>query len=287
MTSQTLDNPQTRSHSESHPGSEQDMDRKPQYTPLVKGSGRLAGKVAIITGGDSGIGRGVAEAFASEGADVAILFYDETEDAQETKQAIEGYGKRCLTVAGDVGDPEFCHSAVQSVIETFGKLDILVNNAAEQTPQDDPLKISTDQLERTFRTNIYGYFFMTQAALPYLKSGAAIVNTASVVAFKGSPQLLDYSATKGAIVAFTRSLSQTLIEKGIRVNMVAPGPIWTPLITSTFPKEKQETFGQDTPMKRPGQPNEVASAFVFLASPESAYIAGQTLHVNGGEIVNA
>lgn len=269
------------------PGIEAEMTPPPVYIkPDYLAAGKLRGKVAVITGGDSGIGRAVAVHYAREGADVAIVYLDETQDAQKTKKLVEDAGQRCLTIAGDVGDPEFCQQAVQQTVDALGGLDILVNNAAEQHPQESLTDISPEQLEKTFRTNIFGYFYMAQAALPHLKEGATIINTSSVTDYKGSPQLLDYSSTKGAIVAFTRSLSMQLIEKGIRVNGVAPGPIWTPLIPSTFPPEKVETFGADVPMKRPGQPAEVATCFVFLASDDSSYLSGQFLHPNGGEVVN-
>jgi NAD(P)-dependent dehydrogenase (short-subunit alcohol dehydrogenase family) len=217
---------------------------------------------------------------------VAIVYLNEHGDAKETQALVRKEGRRCLTIDGDVGDPAFCRQAVEHAVSQLGRLDILVNNAAEQHPQESIEQISVEQLERTFRTNIFAQFFLTQAALPHLKPGSAIINTASVTAYKGSPKLLDYSATKGAIVAFTRSLSQALVEKGIRVNGVAPGPIWTPLIPSTVPPDKVAQFGADVPMKRAGQPEEVASCYVFLASEDSSYIAGQILHPNGGEIVN-
>jgi NAD(P)-dependent dehydrogenase (short-subunit alcohol dehydrogenase family) len=258
------------------------MAEKREY----RGSGKLRDKVALITGGDSGIGRAVAIAFAKEGAHVAVVYLDEHGDAEETRRQVEQEDRRCLLIAGDIGDEAFCQQAIQQTVEVLGQLDILVNNAAEQHPQDSIEKISAEQLERTFRTNIFAMFFLTKAALAHLKPGSTIVNTASVTAYKGSPQLLDYSSTKGAIVAFTRSLSMSLVEKGIRVNAVAPGPIWTPLIPSTFPPEKVAAFGTDVPMKRAGQPAEVATCFVFLASDDSSYISGQTLHPNGGEIVN-
>lgn len=254
--------------------------------PEYKAAGKLAGKAALVTGGDSGIGRAVAVLFAKEGADVAVAYLNEHPDAEKTKAEVEAEGRKCILLPGDAGRETFGMEAVEKTVEAFGKLDILVNNAAEQHPQSSIEDISEAQLERTFRTNIFAYFFMVKAALPHLKEGSAIINTASVTAFKGSPQLLDYSATKGAIVAFTRSLSQTLIEKGIRVNAVAPGPIWTPLIPSTFPEEKVASFGENVPMKRAGQPVEVATCYVFLASDDASYIAGQTLHPNGGEVVN-
>lgn len=269
------------------PGVESQMTPKPKADDAqYQGSGKLKDKVALITGGDSGIGRAVAIAFAKEGADVAIVYLNEHDDAKETKHLVEAQGRRALTIAGDVGDENFCQQAVLQTMDAFGKLDILVNNAAEQHPQKSIEDISKEQLERTFRTNIFSMFFMTKAALKYLKEGSSIVNTTSVTAYKGSPQLLDYSSTKGAIVAFTRSLSQNLIEKGIRVNAVAPGPIWTPLIPSTFPEEKVETFGKQVPMQRAGQPEEVAPSFVFLASDDASYFAGQVLHPNGGTVIN-
>jgi NAD(P)-dependent dehydrogenase (short-subunit alcohol dehydrogenase family) len=269
------------------PGTESKMTPKPQSDDAnYKGSGKLEGKVALITGADSGIGRAVAIAFAKEGADVGIMYLSEHDDAKETKGLVEKYGRRAVALAGDIGDEAFCQSAVQQVVDEFGKLDILVNNAAEQHPQESIEDITKEQLEKTFRTNIFSMFFMTKAAMKHLKEGSAIINTTSVTAYKGSPQLLDYSSTKGAIVAFTRSLSQNLLEKGIRVNGVAPGPIWTPLIPSTFPPEKVATFGKQVPMQRAGQPEEVAPSYVFLASDDSSYISGQVLHPNGAEVIN-
>jgi NAD(P)-dependent dehydrogenase (short-subunit alcohol dehydrogenase family) len=274
-------------HQDQQPGRESEMTPQPKAEDSsYRGSGKLRNKVALITGGDSGIGRAAAIAFAKEGADVAIVYLNEHEDAKETQRQVEQEGRRCVTIAGDVGQESFCQQAVQQAVAELGKLDILVNNAAEQHPQESIEDITEEQLDRTFRTNIYGYFFMVKAALKHLGQGSAIINTTSVTAYKGSPQLLDYSSTKGAILAFTRSLSQSLIEKGIRVNAVAPGPIWTPLIPSTFPADKVAEFGKDVPMKRPGQPEEVANCYVFLASDDSSYIAGQTLHPNGGEVVN-
>ncbi len=269
------------------PGTESEMTPKPKADdPQYQGSGKLKGKVALITGADSGIGRAVAIAFAKEGADVAILYLNEHDDAKETKKLVEAQGRRAVTIAGDIGDESFCQQAVQQTVDEFGKLDILINNAAEQHPQDSIEDITKEQLERTFRTNIFSMFFMTKAALKYLKEGSAIINTTSVTAYKGNKQLLDYSSTKGAIVAFTRSLSQNLVSKGIRVNAVAPGPIWTPLIPSTFPPEKVESFGKEVPMQRPGQPEEVAPSYVFLASDDASYMSGQVLHPNGAEVVN-
>lgn len=276
--------PQTQ---DQQPGRETQMNPRPDYEPRYPGSGRLKGKVALITGGDSGIGRAVAVLFAREGANVAILYLNEGEDAQETKRLVEREGGKCLTIAGDVGDPGFAGAAVGQTIKEFGKLDILINNAAEQHPQKEIADITPEQIERTFRTNIFGYFHMTQAAMPHLKEGGAIINTTSVTAYRGSSELLDYSATKGAIVAFTRSLAQKLAEKNIRVNGVAPGPIWTPLIPSTFDADKVKSFGANTPMKRPGQPNEVAPSFLFLACADSSYITGSVLHPNGGDPTEA
>jgi NAD(P)-dependent dehydrogenase (short-subunit alcohol dehydrogenase family) len=272
----------------SRPGRQSAMKTQPQTEKSTYiGSGKLLGKIALITGGDSGIGRAVAIAFAKEGASVAIGYLDEEKDAQETKRQVEAEGTLCLLLPGDVGDPDFCAEMVQRVLDEYGRLDIVVNNAAEQHPQDDVTHITKEQLERTFRTNVFSMFYLTQAAMPHLKAGSTIINTTSVVAFKGHPVLLDYAATKGAAVALTRSLALSLADKKIRVNTVAPGPIWTPLIPSTFPKDKVEEFGKDTPLGRPGQPEEVAPAFVFLAADDSSYITGQTIHVNGGSIVNA
>jgi NAD(P)-dependent dehydrogenase (short-subunit alcohol dehydrogenase family) len=274
-------------HQDQQPGIESEMTPRPRAVdPEHRGSGKLDGKVALITGGDSGIGRAVAIAFAKEGADVAVAYLNEHGDAEETKRCVEAHGARCELFAGDIGDEAFCRGLVEQAVQRLGRLDVLVNNAAEQHPRDSIDQISEQQLERTFRTNIFAMFFLVKAALPHLGEGSAIINTTSVTAYKGSPQLLDYSATKGAIVAFTRSLSQALVEQGIRVNGVAPGPIWTPLIPSTFPEDKVAEFGKDVPMQRPGQPEEVASCFVFLASNDSSYMAGQILHPNGGTVVN-
>ena len=272
---------------EQRPGKESEMTPQPKADDSkYRGSGKLQGKVALITGGDSGIGRAVAIAYAKEGADVVIVYLNEHDDAKQTKQLVEAEGRKAVAIAGDIGDENFCKQAVQQAVDELGKLDILVNNAAEQHPQDSIEQISAEQLERTFRTNIFGMFFMTKAAMPHLKEGSAIVNTTSVTAYQGNPTLLDYSSTKGAIVAFTRSLSKSLIEKGIRVNAVAPGPVWTPLIPSTFPEDKVANFGKQVPMKRPGQPEEIAPSYVFLASDDSSYIAGQVIHPNGGTVVN-
>lgn len=274
-------------HQTRQPGLQTEMNPQPvTIKDSYKGSGKLKNKTAIISGGDSGIGRAVAVHFAKEGADVAILYLNEHEDADETKRLVEQEGRRCLAIAGDIGDEAFCKEAVKQTIEAFGKLDIVVNNAAEQHPQPNFLNITAAQLEKTFRTNVFGCFFLTKAALPHLKSGSAIINTASITAYEGNEQLIDYSATKGAIVAFTRSLAKALVDQGIRVNGVAPGPIWTPLIPSTFKSEQVATFGANTPMKRPGQPCEVAPCYVFLASDESSYMTGQMLHVDGGKFVS-
>lgn len=272
-------------HQEQQPGIESEMRPRPKHDPRFPGSGRLAGKVALITGGDSGIGRACAVLFAREGADVAIVYLEETDDARETKRLIEGEGRRALAIAGDIGDEEFCQAVVARVVKELGHLDVVVNNAAEQHPVDDLTAISAEQLRRTFGTNVFGYFYITKAALPHLSKGSAIVNTTSVTAYRGSKQLIDYSATRGAIVAFTRALAQSLASRGIRVNGVAPGPIWTPLIPSTFDEEKVGKFGADVPLGRAGEPNEVAPCHLFLACEDSSYMTGQVLHPNGGEIV--
>jgi NAD(P)-dependent dehydrogenase (short-subunit alcohol dehydrogenase family) len=274
--------PQTQGQ---QPGREAPMHPQPDFTPRYPGSGRLAGKAAIITGGDSGIGRAIAALFAREGADVALVFLEERGDARRTAELVREEGRDCLTIAGDVGDESFCRRVVDLTLERFGRLDILVNNAAEQHPKSSIDEISAQQLARTFQTNIFGYFFMAKAALKHMKQGAAVINVTSVTAYRGSSHLIDYASTKGAIVAFTRSLAQAVVERGIRVNGVAPGPIWTPLIPSTFPEDKVASFGKQVPMKRPGQPNEVAPAALFLACEDASYMTGQVLHPNGGEIV--
>jgi NAD(P)-dependent dehydrogenase (short-subunit alcohol dehydrogenase family) len=272
---------------EERPGKEWKMKPRPQAArPEYKPSGKLQDKVAFITGGDSGIGRAVAILFAKEGANVSISYLTEHRDAEETKRLVEETGRECLTMAGDIGYERHCVHMIEQTVERFGRLDIVINNAAEQHPQDDISKIDAEQLERTFRTNIFSQFFVTKAAMKHLKEGASIINTTSVTAYRGSPKLLDYSSTKGAIVAFTRSLSMALAERGIRVNAVAPGPIWTPLIPSTFPAEKVQKFGSDVPLKRAGEPAEVAPCFLFLACADSSYMTGQVLHPNGGEIIN-
>lgn len=274
-------------HQDQQPGIQSKMNPLPISIYEHHSQGvKLKDKVALISGGDSGIGRAVALAFAREGANVAITYLNEHDDAAATKQGVEQFGRACLTIAGDIGDEQVCNLAVMQTIKQFGQLDILVNNAAEQHVQTSIENISAAQLERTFRTNIFSYFYLSKAALPYLKSGSTIINTTSVTAYAGNEQLIDYSATKGAIVAFTRSLSLSLIKQGIRVNGVAPGPIWTPLIPASFNDEHVAAFGQNTPMQRAGQPAEVAPCYVFLASNDSLYMSGQILHVNGGTIVN-
>jgi len=274
-------------HQNQQPGIESEMDPLPiSVDDNYKSSGKLDGKTAIITGGDSGIGKSTAIYFAKEGADVAIVYLEEQADAEDTKQLIEAEGRQCLLFSGDIGSEDYCKNIVKQVMDSFGKIDILVNNAAEQHPQKSLLNITAAQLEKTFRTNIFSFFYMTKMALPHLKKGASIINTASITAYKGHEELLDYSATKGAIVTFTRSLALQLAPQGIRVNGVAPGPIWTPLIPSTFTADQVAVFGSTTPLGRAGQPHELAPAYVFLASDDSSYISGQMIHINGGEIIN-
>ena len=264
------------------------MEPEPQSAVRrAAGEGRLEGRVAIITGGDSGIGRAVAIAFAREGADVAIVYLDEHEDAERTRCDVEDEGRQCLAIQGDVREEAFCQRAVEQTVERFRRLDIVVNNAAVQYPQDSICEITAEQLERTFRTNVFAQFFMVKAALAHLQEGAAIINTTSVTAYRGSGHLLDYSASKGAIVAFTRSLAEALSPAGIRVNAVAPGPVWTPLIPATFSAEHVGRFGEYTPMQRPGQPTEIAPSYVFLASDDASYMSGQVLHPNGGQPVGS
>lgn len=274
-------------HQEKQPGKRKLTTPVPQSdSEHYVGSGKLKDKVALVTGADSGIGRSAAIAFAKEGADVAIVYYDEHEDAASARSKIEQAGRRCITISGDVGEESFCREAVAKTLDEFGKLNVLVNNAGEQHPQESIEEISTEQLERTFRTNILSMFHFTRAALKHLHDGDAIVNTTSVTAYRGSWHLIDYASTKGAIVGFTRSLSLTLAKDPcIRVNAVAPGPIWTPLIPASFEEEKMPEFGRNTPMGRPGQPDELAAAYVFLASADSSYMTGQVLHLNGGELI--
>jgi NAD(P)-dependent dehydrogenase (short-subunit alcohol dehydrogenase family) len=274
-------------HQDRQPGREREMRPRPDYTPKYPGAGKLKDKVAIITGGDSGIGRAVAVAMAREGAQVAILYLEEQDDAEETQRLVEREGSRAVLFRGDIGDEMFCWETVERINEDFGRIDILVNNAAEQHEVDDPLDLDAAQIERTFRTNVFSFFHMTRACLQYMQAGASIINTTSITAYRGHKTLIDYAATKGAIVSLTRSLSQALVDKGIRVNGVAPGPIWTPLIPASFDAEKTARHGESAPMERAGQPNEVAPCYVFLASEDASYMTGQVLHPNGGNVVNA
>lgn len=275
-------------HQDHQPGSEAAMTPRPKAEMQnYKAGGKLKGKIAIVTGGDSGIGRAAAIGFAKEGANVVIAYLDEHEDAKETQRHIEAAGRECVLLAGDVGDPAFCNRMIETAMTSYGRLDILVNNAAQQYPQESIANITDEQLEKTFRINIFSMFYAVRAAMPHLKPGARIINTTSVTAYRGSSHLLDYSATKGAIVAFTRSLSQQLAEKGILVNAVAPGPVWTPLIPSSFDAKHVEGFGEKVPLGRAGEPDEIAPAYIFLASDDSSYMTGQVLHPNGGEVVNA
>ncbi len=275
-------------HQDQEPGHESKLEPKPEWQPRYRGSDRLKGKVALITGADSGIGRAVAALFAREGADIAIIYLCEHDDAKMTKAIVEKEGRKAITIAGDIGDKGFCERAVQDTVDQLGKLDLLINNAGEQHPDKDITDIDEDQLRRTFQTNIFGMFFMTQAARPHLSKGSAIINTTSETTYQGSKLLLDYSSTKGAILGFTRSLAKNLVKDGIRVNGVAPGPIWTPL--NPFggqPEDKLPEFGKDTPMGRPGQPNEVAPSFLFLACDDSSYMTGQILHPDGGNTTSS
>jgi NAD(P)-dependent dehydrogenase (short-subunit alcohol dehydrogenase family) len=282
--SDRLQPPQQQEH---QPGRETEMHPRPDYAPKYPGAGKLKDKVVLITGGDSGIGRAVAVAMARESAKIAIVYLEEHKDADETLSAIKGEKSRGIKIAGDVGSEKFCRETVDTTIKEFGRLDIVVNNAAEQHEVDDLSELTEAQLERTFRTNVFSFFFMMKAALPHLKEGASIINSTSVTAYKGHKTLLDYSATKGAIVTMTYSLSEALVGKGIRVNAVAPGPIWTPLIPASFEAEHVAKHGAATPMKRAGQPNEVAPCYVFLASDDASYITGQVLHPNGGTVVGS
>jgi NAD(P)-dependent dehydrogenase (short-subunit alcohol dehydrogenase family) len=285
-----MSEPKSRHHpaqeQDRQPGLRSEMTPKPQADMKgYRGTGKFAGRAALISGGDSGIGRAVAIGFAKEGADVAILYLDEHDDARSTQSLIEAEDRRCIAIAGDLGDEGFCREAVARAVEAFGRLDLLVNNAAEQHPQDRLEDISAAQMERTFRTNIFGMFHLTKAALAHLPDGATIVNTTSVTAYRGSPHLIDYASTKGAIVAFTRSLAGNLKQRRIRVNAVAPGPVWTPLIPGSFPADKVESFGENTFLGRPLEPDEIAPCYIFLASDEGIAMTGQVLHPNGGEIV--
>ncbi|WP_350282914.1 SDR family oxidoreductase [Nitrosomonas sp.] len=270
------------------PGFENEMSPEPIYDDKsYKGSEKLKGKVALITGGDSGIGRAVAVGFAKEGANVAIIYLDEHEDAEDTLKAIEPYGVKSLKLATDVSKVENCYQLISEVVEEFGQLNVLVNNAGKQFPQENFLNITPAQLLETFETNIFSMFYMTQAALPHMQKGDSIINTSSITAYRGSPTLIDYSSTKGAISTFTRSLSINLSGKGIRVNSVAPGPIWTPLIPASFDAEKVKKHGEETPMERRGQPSELAPAYIYLASKDSTYVTGQAIHVNGGDFISS
>ncbi|MEJ1157152.1 SDR family oxidoreductase [Prosthecomicrobium sp. N25] len=281
------DTPQPPQSQDRQPGFESEMTPRPDYMPRHPGSGRLAGRVAIITGGDSGIGRAVAVAFAREGARVAISYLDEHKDAEETQRAVEAERSEALLIPGDVGAEDQCREIVAKTLSRFGRLDVLVNNAAEQHTVKDLTELSAEQLERTFRTNLFSQFFLTKAALPHLKEGAAIINTTSITAYKGNPQLIDYAATKGAIVTFTRSMAVALSDRKIRVNAVAPGPIWTPLIPASFDETRTAEHGKSSEMERAGQPNEVAPCYVFLASDDASYMSGQVLHPNGGTVVGS
>lgn len=269
------------------PGLEKNMNPIPETDPIkYPKEGKLKGKVALITGGDSGIGKATALLFAKEGADIVIAYLSETKDAKQTQKEVESYSRKCTLIKGDLGKENHCKKVIETAIKNHKKIDIIVNNAGLHWESQSIEDISTDQLTKTFHNNFFSYFWTTKYAMPYLEKGASIINTTSVTAYRGSPQLIDYASTKGAIVAFTRSLSANLIDKGIRVNAVAPGPIWTPLIASSFDKEKNSEFGSDSPMKRAGMPNEVAPCFLFLATDDSSFISGQVLHPNGGEIVN-
>ena len=269
------------------PGLEKNMNPIPETDPIkYPKEGKLKGKVALITGGDSGIGKATALLFAKEGADIVIAYLSETKDAKQTQKEVESYSRKCTLIKGDLGKENHCKKVIETAIKNHKKIDIIVNNAGLHWEAESIEDISTEQLSKTFQNNFFSYFWTTKYAMPYLKKGASIINTTSVTAYRGSPQLIDYASTKGAIVAFTRSLSANLIDKGIRVNAVAPGPIWTPLIASSFDKEKNSEFGSDSPMKRAGMPNEVAPSFLFLATDDSSFISGQVLHPNGGEIVN-
>jgi NAD(P)-dependent dehydrogenase (short-subunit alcohol dehydrogenase family) len=282
-----METQKTAAKQNKQPGIEAKMDPRPEVIKAnYKGAGKLNDKVALITGGDSGIGRSVAVHFAREGANVTIVYLDEDVDAIETQKMVEAEGKNCLLIKGDVKNPSFCRKAVETTVKKFGKVNILINNAGMQVPQKDPKKIDDKQLEDTFRTNIFGYFYFAHEVLEYFQAGDTIINTTSVTAYRSSPNLIDYSSTKGAITSFTRSLATNLAKAGIRVNAVAPGPVWTPLIVSTFDEEKIKSFGSETAMERAGQPSELGPSYVFLASDDASFITGQVIHVNGGEVVN-
>lgn len=283
----TLAKEKTPKKQDKQPGIEAEMHPAPQYIKeTYLPSGKLKGKVALVTGGDSGIGRSVCVHFAEEGADIAIVYLNEDEDAEKTRDLVAIAGRNCLLIKGDVKDSKFCKEAVKKVVDQFGKINILVNNAGMQFPQENVKEITDEQLRITFQTNIFAYFYFAEAALEHMHEGDCIINTTSVTAYRSSPSLIDYSSTKGAITTFTRSLATNLAEKKIRVNGVAPGPVWTPLIVSTFDEEKIKSFGSETAMKRAGQPSELGPAYVFLASDDSSFITGQVIHVNGGEVVN-
>ncbi|GAA5416663.1 general stress protein 39 [Paraliobacillus ryukyuensis] len=288
MTNQPKKQIHPKQHQDRQPGFEFEMNPQPMYdNSNYQGSGKLNNQVAIITGGDSGIGRAVSVHFAKEGANIAIIYHDEHQDAEKTKQAVEQAGSSCLLISGDITQSTFCKNAVKQVIDKFNKINILVNNAAVQYPQNDITLISDEQLERTFRVNIFSQFYLIRECLPYMQQGSTIINSSSITAYHGSANLIDYSATKGAITTLTRSLSQSLLTKQIRVNAVAPGPVWTPLIAASFDEKAVSEFGSDNPMKRPAQPYELAPAYVYLASKDSSYVTGQMIHVNGGVIVNS
>jgi NAD(P)-dependent dehydrogenase (short-subunit alcohol dehydrogenase family) len=273
-------------HQPRQPGLESEMDPKPVVAPeYYRGSGKLEGRAALVTGGDSGIGRAVSVLFAREGADVAVVYLDEDEDAAETARMVEDEGRRCVTLPCDLREEANCHTAVRRAVEELGHLEVLVNHAGEQHPRDSIEDVTAHQLERTFQVNVFSMFHVVKAALAHLGEGSTIVNTASVTAYQGNPSMIDYTASNGAIVAFTRALANQLVERGIRVNAVAPGPVWTPLIPATFPAGKVEDFGVQTPMGRIGQPAEIAPSYVFLASEDSSFMSGQTLHPNGGDVV--
>lgn len=277
-----------KQHQNHHPGFEYEMSPSPIYdSPIYnKTNDKLKDKVAIISGGDSGIGRAVAIAYAKSGCDISIIYYNEDEDANVTKGKIEDEGRKCILIKGDIGDSKFCKKAIQDTLDEYKQINILVNNSAVQYVKQNLVDIDDEQFDKTFKTNVYGAFYLSKAALPHLKCGDSIINTTSVVAYHGHETLIDYSMTKGALTSFTRSLSMQLATKGIRVNAVAPGPIWTPLIPSSFDEQEVSQFGSNNPMKRAGQPVECAGAYVFLASNEASFITGQTIHINGGEIVN-